>query len=184
MSKRILAAFTAAALTFGTMSYQAVAQSSSSTFLHDTTALKWESRGSKKTMKIVDAETPSGQAINTKIKKRNRNPWDVALWVEMDGAVKKGDEVQILFWARTDKAPKSKDLAEFVVFVGRNEEPFDNIISEEFSPENEWKAYTLTGIADADYKPGTLKAEYQIGKHAQTIEFGGMYVSNLGPKTE
>jgi len=88
------------------------------------------------------------------------------------------------FWARTAKAPKSKEQAEFVVYLGRNEEPHDNIFSEEFSPTDEWKAYTLSGVAKSNFSGGKLKAEYQIGKQIQTVEFGGMYVSNLGPIAE
>ena len=171
----------AALLAFGTLPSSANAQSS---FLHDTTALKWEARGSNKVVKVVEAATPSGQAISAKIKKRKKNPWDVALWVDMDGAVKKGDQIEMRFWARTAKAPKSKDQAEFIIYVGRTEEPYDNIINEKFSPSAEWKSYTLTGTAKANFNSGKLKAEYQLGKQAQTVEFGGLYVSNLGPQTE
>jgi len=170
-----------ALLAFGSLPPPAMAQSS---FLHDTTAIKWEARGNNKVMKVVEAATPSGQAISAKIKKRKKNPWDVALWVDMDGAVKKGDQIEMRFWARTAKAPKSKDQAEFIVFVGRSEEPYDYIISEKFSPSTDWKSYTLTGTAKANYNSGKLKAEYQLGKQAQTVEFGGLYVSNLGPQKE
>jgi len=142
----------AALLAFGTLPSSANAQSS---FLHDSTALKWEARGSNKVVKVVEAATPSGQAIS-----------------------------EMRFWARTAKAPKSKDQAEFIIYVGRTEEPYDNIINEKFSPSAEWKSYTLTGTAKANFNAGKLKAEYQLGKQAQTVEFGGLYVSNLGPQTE
>jgi len=162
----------------------ATAQTSSGTYLHTPGALKWQSSGNDKTMKIVEAATPSGRAINARMKKRKKKAWDVALWVEMDGAVKKGDQVQMEFWARTAKAPKSKELAEFIVFVGRNEEPYNNIIYEDFSPEKEWKMYTLTGTAKADFSAERLKVEYQLGKQAQTVEFGDMHVKNMGPAPE
>jgi len=178
----------AACLAFGALSSPTYAQSpdaavSPGTYLHNTVAIKWESKGQNVVMKVVDADIPSGQAISSRTKKRKSKPWDVALWVKMDGAVKKGDQVQMRFWARTAKPPKGKDKAEFVVFVGRDEEPYDYIISEEFSPDTEWKSYTLTGTANADYNSGKLKAEYQLGKQKQTVEFGGIYVSNLGPVT-
>lgn len=186
MFKKIALPMTLTLMTIGTFSYQASAQNSQTsagTYLHNTITLGWEFKG-KSVMKVVDAETPSGQAISAKTKKRHKNAWDVSLWIDMEREVKKGDKVEMRFWARTAKAPKSKEQAEFVVFVGRNEEPYDNIFSENFSPTSEWKAYTLSGIADANYSAGKLKAEYQIGKQAQTVEFGAMYVSNLGPVAE
>ena len=148
--------------------------------MHNPYLADWQMRGDDKRIKVVEADTPNGQAISARVKKRKTKPWDVVLWIELDDGVEKGDEVEIHFWARTAKAPKSKDAAEFVVFVGRNEEPFDNIISEEFSPGDEWKLHTLKGIAKSDFSSGKVKAEFQIGKYAQTVEFGPIYVSNLG----
>ena len=170
-------------LTFGVLSAPVSAQTSEGTLLHNPAKLSWETKGNDKKMKVVEAATPSGQAISARMKKRKKKAWDVALWVDLDGGVKKGDLVQMKFWARTAKAPKKKAEAEFVVFVGRNEEPYDFIISEEFSPSSKWKSYTLTGVAKADYSAGQIKAEYQLGKQIQTVEFGAMYVSNLGPQT-
>lgn len=187
MFKNTTLLLTALLLTAGSLTYHTSAQSRelpNSTYLHDTVNLKWKSRGSNKVMKVVDAETPSGQAIRVTTKKRNKKAWEVALWIEMDGAVNKGDQIEMHFWARTAKAPKSKETAELVIFVGRDEEPFDYILSEKFSPDNEWKSYTLKGTAEANFGGGKLKAEYQLGKLAQTVEFGGMTVSNLGPKKQ
>lgn len=168
-------------LSFGGLAPIALAQAPQGTLLHDAASVSWEHRGNDKVMKIVEADTPSGQAISARTKKRKSKPWDIALWADMDEGVQKGDEVQMQFWARTDKTPRGKDAAEFIVFVGRNEEPHDYIISEEFSPTSEWQLYTLTGTANADYNPGKLKAEYQLGKSIQTVEFGAMYVRKFSP---
>lgn len=152
------------------------------TLLHNPVNIKWEARGNDKKLKVIEADTPSGQAISARTKKRKKRPWDIALWVDLDDGVQKGEEVEINFWARTAKAPKGKDKGEFVVFVGRNEEPHDYIISETFSPSSEWKKHTLRGVAKARFPAGKIKAEYQLGKNAQTVEFGSIYVSSLGPK--
>jgi len=102
--------------------------------MHNPVAIEWENRGNDKKIKVIDAATPSGQAISAKIKKRKTNPWDVALFVELEDGVKKGDAVEVHLWARTAKAAKSKDTAEVVVFLGRNEEPYDNIFAEDLMP--------------------------------------------------
>lgn len=153
---------------------------SQGTLIHDPAAMKWEARGSGKKFDVIEAATPSGRAISARIKKRRKQPWDIALWLEMRDGVKKGDEVEINFWARTAKAPKGYDTGSIIVFVGRNQEPFDYIISEEFFPGPEWKMHTLRGIAQTDYAAGKIKAEYQLAKRKQTVEFGSMYVKNLG----
>ena len=149
--------------------------------MHNPYLADWQMKGDDKKFKVVDAATPNGQAISARVKKRKTKPWDIALWIELDDAVKKGDEIEMHFWARTAKAPKGQDDSEFVVFVGRNEEPYDNIFSEDFSPGGEWKLHTLKGTANSNYSAGEVKAEFQLAKHAQTVEFGPVYVSNLGP---
>jgi len=158
----------------------ATAQSSDMEMMHNPNAIKWEHRGNDKKMSVVEADNPSGQAISARIKKRKDNPWDTALWFELDDGVKKGDKVSISFWARTAKAPKSQENAEIVVFVGRDVEPYDYVISEDVLLESEWKLYTLEAVSDGYFPDGKMKAEYQLAKHKQTVEFGPVFVNNMG----
>jgi len=153
---------------------------SSGSLMHNPAAVDWEMRGNNKKITVVDADLPSGQAINARIKKRQTTPWDISLWFDLRDEVKKGDKIAISFWARTEKAPKGQELSEIVVYVGRNEEPYDRIISEEFMPGKEWKLYTLEAVSESYMPKGEVKAEFQLGKHKQTIEFGPVFVKNLG----
>ncbi len=159
------------------------ANAQSMELLHNPNAIEWEHRGNDKKMSVVEADNPSGQAISARIKKRKDNPWDTALWFDLRDGVNKGEKVSISFWARTAKAPKSQDNAEIVVFVGRNEEPYDYVISENILLEDDWKLYTLEGVADAKFHEGRMKAEYQLAKHKQTVEFGPVFVNNMGPSS-
>lgn len=149
--------------------------------IHNPLAIEWESKGDDKKVKVVKAETPNGQALSARVKKRKQRPWDVTVGFDLEDAVKSGDQVEVHFWARTEKAAKGNETAEFVVFLGRNEEPYDYIISSDLAPDENWKLHTLKSIAKSDFSAGEVKFEYQIGQHAQTIEFGPVYVSNLGP---
>ena len=92
---------------------------------------------------------------------------------------RKGDSIQAYFWIRTEKPAAGADTAKVVFFLGRNEEPYDNIISEEIFPDSEWKLMNLKGLASANYRDGTLKVEYQLGKAAQRVQVGPVYVSKL-----
>lgn len=151
--------------------------------LHNPFDLEWEAKGNDIRTKVVDAEAlTSGKAISARIKKKQQRAWDSSLGVEIANPVAKGEEIQVFFWARTKKAAAGKDTANVGMFVGRNEEPYDYILSEDILPETEWKLMNVTGVADADYPAGSLKVEYQLGRAAQIVEFGPVYVSTLGPK--
>lgn len=153
--------------------------------IHNPLDMEWEKIGNDLKTKVVDAAAlPSGQAINARMKKRQNKPWDSGLSTPISGSVKKGDEIQVYFWARTVKAQKGKDTAHITLFIGRNEEPYDNIMAEDILPSFDWKIQSITGVAKADFPEGELKAEYQLGRGSQTVEIGPIYVSTLGPKSD
>lgn len=151
--------------------------------MHNPFDLKWDSKGNDLKTKVVTAEAmTSGQAVSARLKKKQPRVWDSNLSIQIPEAVNKGEEVQIFFYVRTAKPATGRDTGNIVLFMGRNEEPYDYIVLEDVFPDSEWKLMNLTGVADANYPAGTLKVEYQLGKAAQTVEFGPVYVSNLGPK--
>jgi len=160
---------------------QAIEDALPGTLIHNPLAVEWESRGDDKKIKIIKAETSTGQALSARVKKRKQKPWDVVVSFDLDDGVKAGEQLEMHFFARTKKAASGKETAEFTTFVGRNKEPYDNVISETVAPSEEWEMLTLKRTAEKDIPAGQLKVEYQIGQHAQTIEFGPVYVSNLGP---
>lgn len=151
--------------------------------LHNPFDLEWDAKGNDMRTKVVTAEAlTSGQAISAKLKKKQTKAWDSNVSVQIQDAVNKGDEIQIYFYARTAKPAAGKDTASIALFLGRNEEPYDYIVLEDIYPSSEWELQNLTGVANADYPAGTIKVEFQLGKAAQTVEFGSVYVSTLGSK--
>ncbi|GHA97791.1 hypothetical protein GCM10009069_20950 [Algimonas arctica] len=151
--------------------------------LHNPFDLEWDAKGNDLKMKVVDAEAlSSGKAISARLKKKQPKPWDSNLSVQVSEAVMKGEEVQIYFYVRTVKPAAGRDTGVVSLFIGRNEEPYDYVLSQDIFPSSEWELMNLTGTAGADYPAGTMKVEYQLGKAAQTVEFGPVYVSTLGQK--
>ncbi len=151
--------------------------------LHNPFDLKWETNGNDIGARMVDAEAlTSGNAISVRIRKKQQRPWNSSLSTEIPEPVSKGEEIQVFFYARTKKPAAGKDTANVVMFVGRNEEPWDYILSEDILPGTEWELMNITGVANADYPADSLKVEYQLGRAAQTVEFGPVYVSSLGSK--
>jgi len=177
MKKTIFALGAAVALSLG-VSMPSTASNGS--LMHNPAAVDWEMRGSDKKITVVEADTPSGQAISARIKKRKTNAWDTALWFNLDKGIERGDKIVTTFWARTEKAAKGQDTAEMVVYVGRNEEPYDNVISEDFMPGSEWKLHTLEAVSKSRMPAGEVKIEFQLAKHKQIIEIGPVYVTNYG----
>jgi len=151
--------------------------------MHNPNAIEWDMRGGDKKIKLIEADTPSGHAISAYVKKRKTNPWDTTLFFDLDKGVEKGDRVSVELWVRTAKAPKSQENAEFVLYVGRNEEPWDRIISEDVLPGSEWEKLTIEGVSEGYYPKGEVKVEFQLAKYKQTLEFGPILVKNLGPAT-
>ena len=148
--------------------------------MHNPYNLQWESRGPNQKIKVINAKgTPTGKALSAKISKKSNKPWDIVVSTEIEDGVKSGETVKTFFWARTKKPRKGIDTADVVLFVGRNNEPYDNIISEDIKPGAEWQLMSATGTAKSDFKTGSLKAEFQLGRAAQTVEFGPIYVTNL-----
>src|SRR3546814_9539528 len=45
----------------------------------------------------------------------------------------------------------------------------------------EWKMYDLQGIADRDYAAGELSVSMHLASGKQTLEFGPIFVLDLGP---
>jgi len=147
--------------------------------MHNPLALDWETTGQKAKMKVVDADgPPTGKALSAKVSKKAKNPWDVAVRTQIEDGITPGDTIKAYFWARTKKAPKGMETADITLFIGRNEEPYDFVIAEEIKPSTEWKLLSATGTAKTDFKKDSIKAEFQLGRAAQTVEFGPIYVTN------
>ena len=150
------------------------------TLMHNPYDLQWGSRGPNQKTKVIDAKgTPTGKALTAKITKKARKPWDIVVTTEIEQGVKSGETVKAFFWARTEKPRKGMDTADVVLFIGRNDEPYDYIISEDIKPSAEWQLMSASGIAKSDFKADSIKAEFQLGRAAQTVEFGPIYVTNL-----
>ena len=148
--------------------------------IHNPLVIDWELGGNDMKSSVVDAEAlMTGNAVRVRVRKAQQNPWDSRLFFNIPDAVEAGDELQVYYWVRTHKAAKGKDSADINLFLGRNIEPYDNIISERIYPGDEWQLANVTGTANRDFRAGTLKLEYQLGRNAQSVEFGPVYVSML-----
>ena len=159
---------------------QALEDALPGTLVHNPLTMEWEPGGNDLRTKVVDApDLMTGRAMSARLKKRQGKPWDSYYRANVEGEIKKGDKIQVIYFVRTAKAPKGSDAGDVSLFLGRNIEPYDYIIAEEFAPSDTWEVKSMTGTANADFPAGTVKLEYQLGRAAQTVEFGPAYVSKI-----
>ena len=150
------------------------------TLMHNPYDLQWNSRGPNQKIKVIDAQgTPTGKALSAKIKKKANKPWEIVVGTEIEQGVKSGETIKAFFWARTEKPRKGMETADVVLFVGRNNEPYDYIVSEDIKPSSDWQLMSVTGTAKSDFKADSIKAEFQLGRAAQTVEIGPIYITKL-----
>lgn len=144
--------------------------------LHNPMAIKWNPEGGNKSVSIVDSEgVPGSQAISFKVRKKSKKPWDIRMRAPFDRDVAAGDEVDIFFWARASKTPRKKDAGHINVAIGRNEEPYDTIVSQEIRPTTEWKMYRVSGTAERNFPTSESDMGFNFGYAKQTIELGPFF---------
>ena len=150
------------------------------TLLHDPLNLKWVPGGNDIKSKVVPAEAlMSGQAIRTTVKRKQENGWETQIATAIPQEIKAGDTIEVYYYVRTAKAPEGAEAADVAMFLGRRVDPFDSIIFHEFRPGPEWEMQKVQGTAAADFKKNSVKLEYHLGKAAQEVEIGPVYVSVL-----
>jgi hypothetical protein len=58
--------------------------------------------------------------------------------------------------------------------------PYTGIAEGQVTVAPKWQLHYIKGIAPASYDAGKLSLAFNAGKHKQTVEFGQVYVMNLG----
>jgi hypothetical protein len=104
---------------------------------------------------------------------KGKNPWDAGANMAINKPLQKGDVLLIAFWAR-------------VVTPGRDTGTLANASvtggsGETITITSKWEMYYLSGVADADYKPGKANVGMQLAAEEQTVELGPVFVIDFGP---
>ena len=150
------------------------------TLLHNPIDSQWSPGGNDLKSKVVDATgLPTGQAIQTRIKKKQKNGWDTQIALPITKEIKAGDKVRVIYFVRTVTPPKDAEAADMALFLGRKVEPYDSVIFHEFKPSTEWEQKVVEGVASADFPADSVKMEYHLGRAKQTVEIGPVYVSRI-----
>jgi endo-1,4-beta-xylanase len=133
--------------------------------------------------KVVPVEgQPFADAVQIETTKTVPFPWNVRVQAPTIGAVRKGDTLLAEFTARRVKSRQETGEALVWVVVERSERPFEKSLERELSVGPEWTQIRIPFRADRDADPGQLQLGLRVGYPAQTIEIGGVKLSNFGPE--
>jgi hypothetical protein len=142
----------------------------------------WTTWGKAKTAYVADSGVKGGAAERVTISAKPNNPWDVGASSSVAKAVRKGDVVLLMFWARAEKSPPGSDLVIITGRVYENAPPGTAVTPEtNYLVGKQWKLYYSSGKATKDYPVGTLSAGMILGTGEQVIDLGPMFVLDLGP---
>ena len=129
---------------------------------------------------VKDAKVQGGSALRVPAKK-GVNPWDIAVTSDVIKPIKAGDNLIVAFWARLQKGEKgAKSVSLPYNALQLSAAPYNTLFSQPVTIVPEWTMFEVKGKADKDYAAGTVKATFQVATADQTVDFGPVFVLNLG----
>jgi hypothetical protein len=134
------------------------------------------------TAKVIDDPgVQAGKATRITAHK-SANSWDAQASITLTKPLKKGDVVMIAYYARVATPPAGSATALIPsAGIGLNKAPYSSFASEAAAFGSKWAVYYTSGVADADYNPGTLNFGIQLAAADQEIDLGPAFVFDFGP---
>jgi hypothetical protein len=134
---------------------------------------------------VVKDETVQGEhALRVTIPGTDAKPWSISLSDPILKPVKKGDKLVLAFYARAIESEAPDGGARLPNnSVQLAKEPYTGVFGGPVDITPEWKMYSLEGKADRDYAAGELAVSMHLASGKQTLEFGPIFVVDLGQET-
>lgn len=128
-----------------------------------------------------DASVQGGKALRIVVPAKGKNNWDAFASSPVQKPVKAGDNLVLAFWARLEKG-EGGATSSTLPFAGIqvSSPPYPSLFNETVQVGTEWKLHQLKGKADQDHAAGTLGVSIHLANAKQTIDFGPVFVLNMG----
>lgn len=131
---------------------------------------------------VVDGQ-PFDWAIRVQVPARTPNGWDVQILTPPTTIpLKKGEHVLAILNARCTDAPDSVGI--FGARIQACAPSWTGIGSTDVIVGKEWKRVFIHGQAGKNFGAGEYDISLHLGSQAQTLEFGGIEMINLGTTVE
>lgn len=151
------------------------------TLMNNPIAVGWQTFGEAASTKVIRvSEIPGTWAYEVKVKQGQRNPWDVSVVAPLTAGVAKGDAVLVAFWARSAKPASETGNGSAQVRVQQISDPYAGVAEATVTFGDGWQLHYVKGLAPADFDTGKINIAFNVGLYKQTVQFGQVYVMNLG----
>lgn len=128
-----------------------------------------------------DPGVQGGKALRVAVTDLPSDAWKISLAVPINKPVKAGDKLVLAFWARLEQGQDgSKTGALDHVGIQVNSPPWTPIMVGTARLGPEWEMHSVEGVADKDYAAGGLGVSMHLGHLRQVIDFGPVFVLNMG----
>lgn len=126
-----------------------------------------------------DAQVQGGKALRIDVPRKGANPWDSTVGGPVTKAIKRGDNLVLVFFARLEKGGGPTATLPYNA-VQLASAPYSTLMNAPADIGPQWKQFQVTGRADRDYRPGELKVTIQLATAKQTVDFGPIILLNRG----
>ncbi|HVY85536.1 MAG TPA: hypothetical protein VG943_10415 [Caulobacterales bacterium] len=179
--KRI-ATFLAGLVLAGAMSFAAHGQNGDDILNHQIntrTAGSWSVRPDHPRTQLVASHNPQfDQAFRIRVAHATANPWDVQASTPTGAAIKSGDVVLVVFFARAETpAEGGSVLPASIQLAGA---PYTTLMGTERRITGDWAQYCFSGVASIDL-PAQANVNVNFGQAAQVVDLGPALVFDFGP---
>lgn len=156
---------------------------SKGTLLNDPgTLYSWGADQNSKQISVP--EIGDGKVTRVVVGKAGTHPWDDGASAPVGGAIKKGDALFVAVYVRASDLPAGTQAGQILSLgLTSSRSPGTAIAAKPAVslPRNSWVWVYASGIASQDYAPGETSLGMQLGAVAQTLDFGPVFVLDLGP---
>lgn len=131
-----------------------------------------------------DAAVQGGKVLRVHVAGKGTNPWDIAVGIPVVKPIKAGHRLVLAFFAKVVDGP---DGATTVTLpfnaVQLAAAPYTAVLAGPVDIGKDWPSqpYTVIGVADRDYKAGELGITFQVATGKQVLDFGPVFLIDLGP---
>ena len=125
---------------------------------------------------IVDVQgQPFAKAVRVEVKGAPINFWEAQISFKNTRALKANDRLHLSFWARS-----AGGAGQILAKVQEGDAPFFN--SPQLDLAQEWKNFEFDLKATKEASPGALQLLFFVGQRIQTLEIGGVELSDPDAK--
>jgi hypothetical protein len=132
-----------------------------------------------------DADVTGGKLLQLRVNRASKNVWDDAVTADIGGEIKKGDVIYMMLWARISPEDKDNDSVTLpAISIQKSSAPYSKVVSKDITLSPGWQTLAIAGKASDDFPNYGSQLNFPIASGKHIIEFGPVFVFNLGPDAD